>query len=111
MNTIVYFEEYPQTKVKTRLHGVSYWNGKNYMQASEPTKELILKLAADIQPDEYFILKPSVKDMVVSNNPLFIYGEKIIYLIEVNGEVVYNRYTGEHAENLKNQYLFQSKLI
>lgn len=108
MNTIVYFEEYPRQNKKVVLSGVSYWNGSNYMQASEPTKELINKLAAKLQPDEYFVFKP-VNDMVISSTPLFIYGQKIISLIEVNGEVLYNRYTGEYAESIKNQIIFSSK--
>lgn len=65
MNTIVYFNDGMRNDYKQLIQGVSYWNGKNYMQCSEATKYLIIKLAKNMQHDESFIIKPT-GEMIIS---------------------------------------------
>ncbi len=111
MNTIVYFNDGLRNEFKQLMQGVSYWNGRNYMQCSEATKELINKLAKHMHHDESFVIKPT-GELIITHNPLFIYNESIVNMIEVNGECVYSRYKGsEYNDSLCNKMKFTAKLI
>lgn len=106
MNTQAYFSDGLHNKYRKQIIGISYWNGKNWMQCSDATIDLIKKLAANMEHDESFVIK-TTGEVVVSSNPLYIYGENTIDLIMVNGVEAYNKFTkSAHVAKITNDYLF-----
>lgn len=109
MNTLAFYSTGMNEKFKKPVTGISHWKNGYWYQDSEPTKKLITKLAAKMTPLEYLVIKPT-GEMIKTENPLFIYGEQVVSLLQVNGEIVYNRYEkSDHVDSITNDFLFSSK--
>lgn len=106
MNTLAFFSDGLQNKYRKQVLGISYWNGKNWMQCSDATLELVSELAAKMDHDESFVIK-TTGEVIVSNNPLYIYGDHTIDIITVNGVEVYNKFAkSAHVAKITNDYLY-----
>lgn len=107
MDFKAYYSTGMGTKHVTDILTVHYWDGKRVIKDAV-NRGHIARMFDTMLHDECFVIKPD-GTLITTSNPLLIYGEQIVSIIQYGSEFIYNSYSKSiHVEAITNDFINQA---